>query len=419
MRVLLLTQYYPPEPEIRNHMLARGLADRGHEVQVVTAFPNYPKGHIYPGFHMRPWMRDQDNGLSVLRVPIYPDHGRSSFGRALNFLSFGVSASCLGPVLCGGADVVFAYHPSLTTGLAAWVYSLTRGAPFIFDIQDMWPETLEATGMVTRPSLLRAFERMAQFVYKRATAITVISPGFKSLLVNKGVPEDKIRVIHNWVDESLFQPMEPDMDLARDQGFTGRFNVLYAGNMGLAQGLNNVLEAASLIKDLTNVAVVLMGDGVDKAMLEAEVRRRGLHNVHFLPAVPITSMPKYYTIADAVLIHLADQPLFEITIPGKLQISLASGRPVIACVAGDAAEMVHAAQAGLVAQPGRPEDLARAIREMAVMSRPEREKLGKAGREFFLKSLSRQVLLDQFELLFRDVAESRGNRMFKTRNRAG
>jgi glycosyltransferase involved in cell wall biosynthesis len=400
VKILLLTQFYHPEPELRNHQLARGLLERGHEVEVVTAYPNYPSGHIYPGYKMRAWSRDRDQGVPVLRLPIYANHSPSGVLRGLSYLSFFTSATLLGTVLSKRPDLVFVYHPPLSTGLAGLFYRWLKRVPFVLDIQDMWPESLSATGVVNNGAILKGVEAMAGFLYKRAAAVTVISPGFKRLLVGKGVPEEKVRVIHNWVDDALFRPVEPDLALASETGMAGRFNVLYAGNMGPAQDLGNVLGAAALLQDLPELQFVFVGDGVDRDGLVRRAKELSLKNVRFLPRVPVEQIQGLNALAGAVLVHLADRPLFDVTIPGKTQSSLASGRPIVASVVGDAAGLVRRAGAGLVAKPGDPDNLAARVRELYVMKPEQREAMGAAGREFFLKNLSRDVLLDRFEALF-------------------
>ncbi len=314
-----------------------------------------------------------------------------------------MSASVLGTVLSKRPDLVFVYHPPLSTGLAGLCHRWVKRVPFVLDIQDMWPESLSATGVVRNGAVLSGIEAVAGFLYKRAAAVTVISPGFKRLLVGKGVPEDKVSVIHNWVDDALFRPVEPDPALASEIGMAGRFNVLYAGNMGPAQDLANVLDAAALLRDLPELQFVFVGDGVERDGLVSKAKELSLENVRFLPRVPVERIQGLSALAGAVLVHLADRPLFDVTIPGKTQTSLASGRPIVAAVAGDAAGLVRQAGAGLIAKPGDPNDLAARIRELYVMQPEQREAMGAAGREFFLKNLSRDVLLDRFEALFDEV----------------
>ena len=405
MRIILLSQIYSPEPEIRVHLLGKGLVARGHHVTAITSFPNYPLGRIYQGYRQRWWQWENKDGVHVLRLPLYPDHSRSFVRRSLNYLSFAVTASLLGPILGGNADVMWVYHPPLTIGIPALWIALLRRIPFVFEIQDMWPETLAATGMADNELLQQTLGGLAKVIYRRATAITVISPGFKRNLINKGIPVDKIHVIPNWVDEEIYRPVEPDLDVAQAYGLQGRFNVVYAGNMGPAQALDVVLKAAVILRDIPELQFVMIGDGVDRSSLQQQTRDKQLDNVRFLPWQPPERMSAFYASADALLVHLKRDPLFEITIPGKTQTCLASGRPIIMAVAGDAADLITQAGAGIVVRPSDPQDLARAVRQLYGMMPAERKAMGMAGRSFFLKNLSLEILLGRYENLFQQVAK--------------
>jgi glycosyltransferase involved in cell wall biosynthesis len=409
MRVLTLSQWYIPEPETKVHLLGRDLTACGHQVTAITGFPNYPAGKLYPGYriHWRQW--EQRDGVRVLRLPLYPDHSRSALKRALNYLSFAASASLLGPLLSGPADVMWVYHPPLTVGIPAWWIGLLRRVPFVYEVQDLWPETLAATGMVLPAWAVPWISRLAQFIYRHAAAIAVISPGFKRNLISKGVPAEKIHVIPNWADEEIYRPVPRDETLAAEHGLAGRFNVMYGGNLGAAQAMDNVLEAAVRLRDLPKVQFVLIGDGVDEVRLCEIAQERGLDNVRFIGRQPAERMPYFFALADALLVHLKRDPLFEITIPSKTIAYLACGRPILSCVAGDAAEVVQSAGAGLVCPPEDPAALAQAVRDLYAMSADQREAMGHSGRHAFLANYTRAVLVDRYEALLRDVAEKGRN----------
>jgi glycosyltransferase involved in cell wall biosynthesis len=381
------------------------LADRGHKVLVITGFPNYPTGSLYPGTHLCFWKWDTLDGIQILRLPLYPDHSRSAVRRVFNYGSFTISAAVLGSVLSGPLDVLFAEHPPLTIGLAAWFLGRVRRVPFLYKINDLWPESVEATGMVRNPVLLKWMGRLERFVYRRAGAIAVISPGFKKNLVGKGVVPDKVHVIPHWAEESLYRPVPPEDQLARDFGMTGRFNVVFAGQLGLAQGLDVVLDAAEKLSDLANVQFVLVGDGTDAGRLRRRVEEKGLGNVRFCGRQPAERMPYFFALADALLVHLKRDPLFEITIPGKTIAYLACGRPVLCAVAGDTAEVVRDAGAGLVCPPEDPIALAQAVRELCMMPRDQREAMGQMGRRAFLANYTRALSVDRYEKLLTQVAQ--------------
>jgi len=405
MKIVILTQYYPPEPIPKPHELARGLADRGHKVLVITGFPNYPTGRLYPGTHLRFWRWDTLDGIQILRLPLYPDHSRSAVRRVFNYGSFTISTALIGSMLGGPADVIFAEHPPLTIGVAAWVLGRIRRVPFVYKVNDLWPESVEATGMVRNLSLLKWMGRLERFVYQRAAAIAVISPGFKRNLIGKGIFPDKVHVIPHWAEESLYRPVPRDDELARDFGMMGRFNVVFAGQLGLAQALDVVLHAAEKLSDIADVQFVLIGDGTDADRLHRKTEEMGLTNVRFFGRQPAERMAYFLSLADALLVHLKRDPLFEITIPGKTIAYLACGRPILCAVAGDAAEVVRDSGAGLVCPPEDPVALAQAVRDLHMMPGEQRETIGRAGRRGFLANYTRALSVDRYEKLLTQVAQ--------------
>jgi glycosyltransferase involved in cell wall biosynthesis len=269
MKILLLTQWFEPEPIFKGLLFARELAARGHNVQVVTGFPNYPGGNVYPGYRIRPWVREEIDGISILRVALYPSHDKSGFRRALNYASFAFSAAVIGTALIRKPDVVYVYLSPATIAFAGMVIGFFRRAPFVEDIQDLWPDRVAASGMMSSPAAFNLLAKWCNFVYRRARHIVVLSPGFKQQLVRRGVPPEKVDVIYNWCDETTIQPTAPDSELASTLGLSDCFNVMFAGTMGTGQALDSVLEAAALCRQtLPNVQFVFVGGGVDRNRLE-------------------------------------------------------------------------------------------------------------------------------------------------------
>ena len=408
MKILILTQNYIPEPDPKMHILGKGLVEHGHKVTVITGFPNYPQGKIYQGYRQKLFQREKIDGVKVIRLPLYPDRSRSVIKRSLNYLSFPLSATTLGPFLCGKVDIMMVYHPPITLGIPAWIISFMKKVPFVFEIQDLWPETLPVTGMVSNPLILNALARLGMFAYSKASAITVISPGFKRNLEAKGVPSGKIHVFYNWAYEGEFALAKPDPRLGKQMGLNGYFNILYAGNIGPAQGLHNVIEAALLLTDIKDLQFVLMGSGIERDKLKKMARERKLKNIKFLPRQPMKMMPSVYALVDAVMVHLIDDPLFEITVPGKTQSCLLSGKPVIVSVNGDAADLVVKAGAGLAVRAMDPVDLARTVRKLYAMSPQERKAMGSAGRRYYFQNLAPEVQIKKYEQLFYEIIKDRG-----------
>lgn len=411
MRILILTQWYPPEPAMLLQELAQSLQGHGHQVTVLTGFPNYPSGQLYPGYRMRPRQREILAGVPVVRVPLYPEHSRSGLRRALNYASFALSATLLGLWSVPRPDVLFVYHPPLTIGLPAYVLSRLWRRPFVYQIQDMWPETLAATGMFSNQRLLAWIARLARWIYAKAQAILVISPGFHQNLLDKEVPAEKIHVISNWVDPSTYFRVDPDPQLAQALGLAGRFNVMFAGNMGEAQGLETVIEAARLLPndpqgpdDQQGPQFVLVGDGIALPRLQELAARYHLTNVRFLGRYPAQDMPRLYALADALLVHLKDDPLFRITIPHKTLAYLASGKPILAAVAGDVANLVESIGAGVTCPPQNPAALAAAVHQLQAMPASQRQAMGERGAQAAQTRFSRDTLTGDIEAVLQRAA---------------
>ena len=402
-RLLLITQWFDPEPTTKGLLFARELSKRGFDVEVVTGFPNYPGGRLYPGYRIRSIQREVVDGVRITRLPLYPSHNHSRLGRALNYLSFGLAVVIYGLLGAAQPSVIYAYHPPLTVGVAGAVIRFVRRAPLVLDIQDFWPESLQSTGMVRSRGVLLGIGWLCDLVYRMADQIVVLSPGFRTLLVDRGVPASKTKVIFNWADE---QALVHDEMFTRPENFPKRqsFVVLFAGNMGSAQALESAIEAAAKLERSGElVDFVFLGAGMRIASLKSLAASLRLSNVHFLPPVPMSQVGAYLATADALLVHLRRDPLFEITIPSKTQAYLAAGRPIIMAVPGDAARIIDCSGGGVTAIPEDPESLVQAVRTIMSMDPVERVDMGRRGRAFYKSQLSMKAGIDSFATLFRSL----------------
>lgn len=406
MRILIICQWYLPEPAHIIHELAQTLADSGHDITALTGFPNYPTGKIYPGYKLRPWQKEKIDDVQVVRVPLYPEHSRSGILRALYYISFALSASILGVWLIRKPDIIFVYHPPLTVAIPAWILSRLWRIPFVYQVQDMWPESLAATGMLNNKTALDYVRRAADIVYRKAKLIYVISPGFRKNLLSKDVPDSKIKVVSNWVDTDFYYPAERDEDLARELDLDGRFNIMFAGNIGEAQGLETVIEAAKLVRDLPKIQFVLVGDGTARPMLEQMIADHALTNVLLLGRYPADKMSTLYALSDVLLIHLKNNPLFRITIPHKTFSYMASGKPIIAALAGDAADVVTSAGCGLSCNAEDPIAVAELARQFYNMPQGKRIRIGELGRQNACQFYQRGSLVGQIEEGLQEVLSS-------------
>lgn len=400
-RILLLTQWFDPEPTFKGLVFARELVHQGFEVEVLTGFPNYPGGKLYPGYKIKWLQHEVIDGVLVTRVPLYPNHDQSAIKRVFNYASFAASSLIYGLFMAKRADVIYAYHPPLTVGVTASLLRLLRRIPVVYDIQDMWPDTLRATGMLNNARALNVVAAVCGWVYRRVDHIVVLSPGFKRLLTARGVPERKLEVIYNWADEAALATSQGAVpkELAAD----GRvFYILFAGNMGKAQALDAVLDAAGLLQERgSRVRWVMLGGGVEVPRLRQRAADMRLNNMVFLPPVPMTEVGIYLNAANALLVHLRKDPLFEITIPSKTQAYMAVGKPVLMAVDGDAADLVRQSNSGVVAESESPLALAEAAERMASLNAEELLAMGERARAYYQQHLALQVGVRRFGEVFR------------------
>jgi colanic acid biosynthesis glycosyl transferase WcaI len=406
MRVLILSQYYDPEPLPKPAELAAALVERGHGVHVLTGFPNYPSGTVYPGFRLRPVRREMQRGLPITRAYEFPYHGKGVLGRAWHYGSFMLTAP-LASLLAPRCDVIYVWHPPLTVGIAAWIIGRMRRVPFVYDVQDIWPESIVASGYLKSKRLVGLLSRLERFVYRRADHLLVVTEEARQNLVAKGVPACKVSVMPHWVDETLFAPRDETARarLRAQWGWDGRFVVLFAGNLGAVQSLDTVLTAADQLADDEDVRIVLLGDGSEKSRLQQSCRCRGLDDrVQFVERQPMAMMPDFMAAADALLVHLKESEISRYSVPTKTYAYLAAGKPILMAMGGAAGRLVRDAGAGIVLAAEDPCALAEAIRSLRAMAPEARAALGRRGREYLLAHLSQQRVITRYEELLERVA---------------
>lgn len=387
MRILLVTQWFQPEPHFKGLDFAKALQAMGHEVEVLTGFPNYPGGKIYPGYRVRPVQREVLDGIRVTRGYLYPSHDRSAWGRIANYVSFAVSTAILALTI-RRPDVAYVYTPPMTAAAAPVALRIIRGVPFVVDVQDLWPDTLAATGMIGNPHLLRLVGAWTNFVFRKAARIVVLSDGFRQRLADRGITTP-VAVVPNWAPPEIIR-VAAALPATGPVGQDSPFTVVFAGNMGKAQGLDTILEAAELMRS-ENVRFFLVGGGVEVDVLRARAEDMALHNVEFGPSRRPEAMGEVFAQADALLVHLRDDPLFAITIPSKTQAYMAIGKPILMGVRGDAARMLEEARAGIVFNPQDAGALADAIRKMKVTPAVDRQRMGEAGTHFYRERLAFEI----------------------------
>jgi len=402
MKILYISQYFPPEmgaPAARAVELSKHWAAAGHEVTVLTGFPNHPTGVVPPEYRAnfrRMVVRELINGVNVVRTWLLPFPNRKAHERILNYGSFCVSAATTGLFL-SRPDVVIATSPQLLVGLSGWWLARWKRVPFVFEVRDLWPESLAAVGMGNRTSLLhRALAKIAGFLYSRSDRIVVVTPAFEDYLVEHWhVPREKISVIENGVETQLFAP-DSATDLRRELEVVGKFVVSYIGTMGMAHGLETIVTAAAQLQ-ATNPEIIFMmlGEGAEKEQIVAQARGRGLNKLKFLDQQPREKIPAYIGASDVCLVPLKKSDVFKTVIPTKMLEFMSCARPVILGVDGQARVIVEEARGGLVIEPENSEALANAIRYLAA-HREEARQLGRNGREYIVSKFSRRQSAERY-----------------------
>jgi glycosyltransferase involved in cell wall biosynthesis len=403
VRVLLLTQYYHPEPVEKVHDLARGLVRRGHEVEVLTGFPCYPVGKIYAGYRQRLVRREELDGVKILRVPQIPDHSRSAVRRAVYYLSFAVAAAAVGPMTARRPDVIIVYQAALPVGLTGRFLGALFGAPYVLDVVDLWPESVTSSGFVRSPFVEGVIRTVVKFIYAGAARISLVTDGFRRKVEAMGVDPANLTVIENWMPSETYRMEKPDPALAAIEGLSGKFVVMYAGNMGEAQGLRTVIEAAGQLRDERDICFALVGSGTEYEVLRGLAAERSLENVRFLGRRSPAEMPGLYALADVLLVHLKPDLLTDVSIPSKTFAYMSTGKPVIMAVRGDAAEFVTANGFGVAIEPANPSALAGAVLDMKRRPAEERERLGAAGVEALRERYGSEPQIARFETLLHSV----------------
>lgn len=404
MRVLILSQWYQPEPIPKPSELAQELQRRGHQVSVLTGLPNYPSGVLYAGYRLRLWQREEIDGIPVVRTFEWPYHDRASRGRILNYLSFMLS-SIWGALLTPPCDVIYAWHPPLSTGIAAAIISWIKRAPFVYDVQDIWPEAIVLSGWNLSARMIKVMHWMERFIYRHARHIFVVTEGAKQNLLSKGVPAHQVSVASHWIDETAFvRANGAARDVRQLHQMGNSFVVMFAGNMGLMQGLDAIIAAAGQLRQHTQIKFVLIGDGVERARLVATAVELGLKNVMFIERQQPAAMPQFLSAADALLVPLRPSTLDDWIIPTKCLAYMAAGRPIIVAANGAAADLVRKAEAGLVTLPDDAERLAQTVLQLSEMSVCARDALGENGRAYALEHFSKTMVITQYEQVLLHVS---------------
>ncbi|HVO67123.1 MAG TPA: glycosyltransferase family 4 protein [Syntrophales bacterium] len=393
----MISQYFWPE-NFRINDLVLGLSEKGHNVTVLTGIPNYPQGKFFPGYGFFNKRVENYNGVRIIRVPLIPRGRGGTSQLIINYLSFTLCATLLGPLYCRGQfDLIFFSLSPFTEGIPAIIIKRIKKAPAIYWGQDIWPESLSATGAINSDFMLKMVRILIRCIYRGCDMILMQSRVFSSYIERDGILPYRIRYFPNSAEE-LYKPVTLEAGAIESTSMPSGFKIVFAGNIGAAQDFGTILSAAEQIKNYKDIHWVIIGEGRMRPWVEEEVKKRGLsETVHLIGRYPMETMPRFFALADVLLVTLKKEPIFALTIPGKIQSYLACARPIIAAIDGEGARVIEEAGAGLACPAGNPGSLAETVLRLYNMTADERDRMAQQGRSYFEDNFERHMLLNRLD----------------------
>lgn len=409
MRILFLTHYFPPEvnaPANRTFEHCRAWASQGHEVHVITGFPSHPRGEIYPGHRLRWYVREHAAGVHVHRVWTVLGANRGVVRRTLNYLSY-VPTAVWRAVRLGRFDVIVATSPQFFCAVAGWLAAVLKRTPWVFELRDLWPESIAAVGAIRAPWILRTLERLELHMYRHAAGVISVTRSFIDNLERRGIARSHVTYIPNGIEPGSWQSDVDPTGWRERLGIPSNALVAgYMGTVGMAHGIGTILEAAERLRGASPpVWFLIVGEGAERESLGAEARRRGLDNIVFTGQVERPLIPVLMRVADIALVLLKDSPLFQTVLPSKLFEALAAGRPVILGVAGEAQRVLNESQAGIAIRPEDAAALAAGVRELGA-DPARRARMGAAGRSYVAREFDRATWAKTFLSMLQGIRHS-------------
>jgi len=405
VKIIFVSQYFPPEvcaPANRTYEHAKQWIDVGHNVTVITGFPNHPDGIVHEGYRGEFLRRETIDGIDVVRTWLYAAPNAGFVGRVANYLTFAASAVLSGALFTTKPDIVAATSPQFFVGLSGLALSRWFDVPHVLEIRDLWPESAIELGAISDPVTITVLETLETMMYRGADRTVIVSESFRDHISGRGIPSDDIELIPNGISPDFLDDRR-DVDVSAKHDLDAEFLVGYVGTHGMAHGLDKVLDAAERLAD-QNVDFLFVGDGARKDDLVAEAERRELDNVDFVGLQPRETIPSFYEACDICLVPLRDKDVFKTVLPSKMFEIMALGRPMIVSVGGEAQRVVEREDAGVCVEPENVEEMIEAIRDLKE-SPEKREKLGEKAKEYVWEEFSRPALADKYLEVFRKVVD--------------
>ena len=412
MKILIVSQYFHPE-NLPINFIAKLLKEHGQEINVLTGKPNYPKGKYFAGHSFFSKILGEEFSIKVFRMPITPRGSRfRSFGLALNYLSFALNASIIAPLMLRKEkyDVIFVYANSpITKTIPAITLGKIKKIPVVLWVQDLWPQSLEASGFKIPKIFLSALSKIISIIYKNVDHIACQSSAFKEKIIDDfNISKDKISYLPNTIDDLFLHPTTRNIDVDILKHIKNNFKILFTGNVGEAQSMDTILRSAKELKDksLKNINYIIVGSGskLDYCKQFAEMER--LDNIFFLGQYPLEAMPNFINFADALLITLKDEEIFNLTIPNKLQSYMASQKPIIGSLNGEGAKIIQISKSGLVSNAEDAHSLTENVVKMASLKKEELDEFGKNAKDFFQINFSSRIFNQKVMSLFDEVIKN-------------
>lgn len=409
MNILILTHYYPPEvgaPQARLSEMASAWKKKGHQVRVLTCFPNHPTGVIPEAYQGERWMEEELNGIKVFRTFVYATPNKGFIKKTISHISFMVSSVIQGWRVAKGQDVILVSSPTFFSVISAWLLSRIFRIPYIFEVRDLWPAIFVELGILKNKWIIKLLEAIEYFLYRNAAAVVPVTQSFADYIEERGIAKSKLHVITNGVDLDFFLPRVKPAKLISSLRLDGKFIVLYIGAHGISQALSAIIEAAKKAMVFPDIHFLFIGEGAEKERVMTLAAQYQLSNITFLPQQPKEAVPDYYALMDVGLVPLRNIPLFDTFIPSKMFEMMAMQRPIVASVRGEAADILKRSEAALVLEPEDSVEICNAIVSL-YQNRVLYQKLALKGRQFVAENYTREHLATKYIGVFDQIVSQK------------